>query len=71
MTTVNKQSVLRDELTGLPLREVRLLVPDAGDPEVRARLKAAIATLDPEDERESMQWIESVSLFDNEDRDTE
>lgn len=71
MSTVKKQSVLRDERTGLPLREVRLLVPDPGDPDVRARVKAAITALDPEDERQSMRWIENVSLFDNEEQDSE
>nr|CAD6407916.1 hypothetical protein REQ54_00330 [Rhizobium sp. Q54] len=71
MTTASRREALRDERTGVLLREIRLLVPDARDPAVQARLKGAISTLDPEDEQESMRWIESVSLFDNEDRDAE
>lgn len=71
MATASKPTIMRDERTGMPLREIRLLVPDARDPEVQARLKAAIEKLDPDDERESMRWIENVSLFDNEDRDVE
>ena len=67
MPTARKKRVVRDERTGLPMREVRLWVPDAGHPEVRARIKAAIAALDPEDEREAMRWIEAVSIFDNDD----
>lgn len=51
--------------------DIRALVPDANDPEVKARLKAAIAAMDPEEEAEALRWIEAVSMFDNEDRDLE
>lgn len=51
--------------------EIRALVPNVNDPEVQARVKAAIAALDPEDEAEALRWIEAVSLFDNEERDLE
>lgn len=49
------------------LREVRIVVPDARDPAVKARIAAAIAALDPADEEDAMRWIEAVSEFDNED----
>ncbi|CAN5130826.1 hypothetical protein BH10PSE8_BH10PSE8_12070 [soil metagenome] len=49
------------------LREVRLLLPDARSPEVRARIAEQVARLDPDDELEALRWIESVSEFDNPD----
>lgn len=50
------------------LREVRLLLPDARSPEVRARIAEQVARLDPDDELEALRWIESVSEFDNPDQ---
>ena len=47
------------------LREVRLLLPDARSPEVRARIAEQVARLDPNDELEALRWIEAVSEFDN------
>jgi hypothetical protein len=74
MSTAGKkkatQDVIKDERTGLPMREVRLLVPDARHPDVIERTKAAVAALDPEDEREAMRWIDAVSIF-NDDPDAE
>ncbi|MBD8662106.1 hypothetical protein [Rhizobium sp. CFBP 8752] len=66
----------KPEAVETPLREVlhpeRLVsVPDANDPVFRARLKAAIAAMDPEEEADVMRWIEAVSMFHNEDRDLE
>ncbi|HEV2556081.1 MAG TPA: antitoxin MazE-like protein [Bosea sp. (in: a-proteobacteria)] len=49
------------------LREVRLLLPDARSPAVRARIAEQVARLDPDDELEALRWIESVSEFDNPD----
>lgn len=49
------------------LREVRLLLPDARSPVVRARIAEQVARLDPNDELEALRWIESVSEFDNPD----
>ncbi|TMJ05392.1 MAG: DUF3018 family protein [Alphaproteobacteria bacterium] len=46
------------------LREVRLVVPDARSPAVRRRVARAVARLDPERERDALQWIEAVSAFD-------
>jgi hypothetical protein len=74
MSTAGKkkamQDISKDESSGLRMREVRLLIPDERHPEVIARTKAAIAALDPEDEREAMRWIEAVSIF-NDDPDAE
>jgi hypothetical protein len=47
--------------------DILRMLPDTSDPEFQARLKAAIAALDPEDEADAMRWIEAVSMFDNED----
>jgi hypothetical protein len=46
------------------LREVRLVVPDARSEAVRNRIKAQVAKLNPESERDTLLWIEAVSEFD-------
>lgn len=66
MPATRKQKVLRDERTGVPLREVRLLVPDARHPEVKARLKAARLAMNMDDETEAIKFIEAVSDYDAE-----
>ena len=45
------------------LREIRVLVPDTRLPDVRRELARQIATLQPEDERDIMDFIEAVSVF--------
>ncbi|TWF52013.1 hypothetical protein [Neorhizobium alkalisoli] len=66
MPIVKKQQTDAD-LPGYVLRpEIRAFIPDVNDPEFQARLKAAIATLDPEDEAEALRWIEAVSDYDAE-----
>jgi len=45
------------------LRELRLVVADARSPAVRRRVAREVARLDPERERDALQWIESVSGF--------
>ncbi|MEI5666394.1 antitoxin MazE-like protein [Bosea sp. CCNWLW174] len=51
------------------LREVRLLVPDARSPAVRARIVRQVARLDLAAEDDALRWIESVSEFDSPARD--
>ncbi|MEJ0074112.1 MAG: antitoxin MazE-like protein [Alphaproteobacteria bacterium] len=46
------------------LREVRLVVADARSRAVRRRVAREVAGLDPERERDALQWIEAVSEFD-------
>jgi hypothetical protein len=46
------------------LRELRLVVADARSRAVRRRVAKQVAKLDPEREREALQWTESVSEFD-------
>lgn len=40
------------------------MMPDLRSPEVRARIAAQMANLDPEEEAEALRWIEAVSDFD-------
>ena len=49
------------------LRELRLIVPDARSAAVRRRIAAQVARLSAEDERATLEWIESVSEFDNDE----
>jgi hypothetical protein len=45
-------------------RELRLIVADARSQAVRRRVAKQVAGLDPDRERDALQWIESVSEFD-------
>jgi hypothetical protein len=49
------------------MRELRIVIPDARSPEFRKRVAEEVARLNPAAEEEAIAWIESVSLFDNED----
>ena len=55
---------MRERRRAKGMREVRLVVPDARDPAVRARVAEEVRNLNPEDEAEAMRWIEAVSIFD-------
>jgi hypothetical protein len=46
------------------LRELRLVVPDARSDDVRNRIAAQVARLNPVSEREALLWIEAVGEFD-------
>jgi hypothetical protein len=46
------------------LREVRLVVSDARSRAVRRRIAKQVSGLTPDRERETLNWIESVSEFD-------
>ena len=46
------------------LRELRLVVADARSRAVRRRVAREVAGLDPERERDALQWTEAVSEFD-------
>ena len=46
------------------LRELRLVVADARSRAVRRRIAKQVAGLDPDREREALQWIETISEFD-------
>jgi hypothetical protein len=55
---------MRNRRRAKGLRELRLVVPDARDPAVRARVAEQVKNLDPEDEAEAMRWIEAVTKID-------
>jgi len=59
---------MRERRRKRSLRELRLVVPDARSAAVRRRIAAQVARLSVEDERATLEWIESVSEFDNEAR---
>jgi hypothetical protein len=61
MPTVRKQKSGTEPRRHILRPEIRSLIPDANDPEVQTRLKAAIAALDPEEEREILEWMEKVA----------
>ena len=46
------------------LRELRIVVPDARSSAVRDRIAAQVAKLNPDSERDTLHWIETVSEFD-------
>jgi hypothetical protein len=72
MPTVRSQQRPHEKEVADALRpELRAALPDVNDPKVKARIAKALAAMDPDAEAESLRWIESVSLFDNEDRDLE
>lgn len=49
-------------------REVRVTVPDARSPEVRARIARSVARLNRANEADAMRWIEAVSEFDENEK---
>jgi hypothetical protein len=60
------------ERTAGRLREMRFVVPDARDPDVRRQVMDAVSRLDPADEEAAMRWIEAVTAdedWDSPDRD--
>lgn len=59
-----RMKAMRQRRRARGLREVRLVMADARSRAVRRRVAKQIAGLDPERERDALQWIESVSEFD-------
>ena len=62
-----RMKTMRDRRRERGLRELRLVVPDARSEAVRQRVAAAVARLNPESERDALNWIEAVSEFDDND----
>ena len=42
-----------------------MVLPDARLGEVRERVAASVASLDPQEEEDALRWIETVSDFDD------
>ena len=59
-----RMKMMRERRRRQHLRELRLIVPDARSKTVRRRIAAQVGRLDPNDEREALNWIEAVSEFD-------
>lgn len=59
-----RMKAMRERRRARGLREVRLVVADARSRAVRRRVAKQVARLDPERERDALQWIEAVSEFD-------
>ena len=59
-----RMRMMRQRRRARGLRELRLVVADARSRAVRRRVAKQVFGLDPDREREALQWIESVSEFD-------
>lgn len=59
-----RMKAMRERRRAGGLRELRLVVPDTRTEEFRRRIAEQVARLDPEDEREAMEWIEAVAKAD-------
>ncbi len=62
--TAERMKAMRERRRARGLRELRLFVPDARSKAVRRRVAKQVAGLDPSQESNALQWIESVSEFD-------
>lgn len=58
---------MRDRRRKLGLRELRLVVPDARSVSVRRRISLQVNRLSRGDEKEALDWIETVSEFDEQE----
>ena len=64
MTAAERMKMMRQRRRARGLRELRLVVADARSRAVRRRVARAVARLDPDRERDALQWIEAVAEFD-------
>jgi hypothetical protein len=60
-----RMKIMRERRRARGLRELRLVVPDARSQKVRRRVAAQVAALRPQSERDALDWIETVSEFDD------
>ena len=59
-----RMKMMRQRRRARGLRELRLVVADPRSRAVRRRVAKQLAGLDPDRERDALQWIESVFEFD-------
>jgi len=59
-----RMKAMRQRRHARGLREVRLVVADARSQAVRRRVARQVGSLDPDRERDALQWTERVSEFD-------
>ena len=67
MPTVRKQTTHGSPSSTVISPEIREHLLDLKSPEAQARLAAAIASLDPDEEREILEWMESVADWDEDE----
>jgi hypothetical protein len=60
-----RMKLMRKRRRSRGLRELRLVVPDSRSQLVRRRVAAQVARLSKADENDALNWIESVSEFDD------
>jgi hypothetical protein len=58
-----RMKMMRQRRRARGLRELRLVVADPRSRAVRRRVAKQVASLDPDRERDALNWIESVSEF--------
>lgn len=66
-SSAQRMKAMRERRRAQGLRDVRLTVPDARSSLVRRRVAAQVAALNPDAERDALDWIESVSEFDDDE----
>ncbi len=59
-----RMRAMRERRRANHLREVRIVALDARSPEVRKRIAEEVAALNRDDEKEVLEWIESVADLD-------
>lgn len=59
-----RMKAMRERRRKAHLRELRLVVPDARTRAVKRRLAEQVARLKPAQEADALDWIESISEFD-------
>ena len=59
-----RMKMMRQRRRAQGLRELRLVVADPRSRSVRRRVAKQVAGLDPDHERDALNWIETVSEFD-------
>jgi hypothetical protein len=59
-----RMKTMRERRSACGLRELRLIVPDARSKAVRRRVAKQVAGLDRSRERDALDWIEAVAVFD-------
>jgi hypothetical protein len=60
-----RMKAMRERRRARGLKELRLIVPDAGSKTVRRRVARQVAALDRSRELEALKWIEAVAEFDD------
>jgi len=62
-----RMKAMRERRRRRGLRELRLIVPDAGSKAVRRRVAKQVAGLNPDNELDALKWIEAVSELDHDE----